>query len=133
MKRINNSNEALIAIENGETVVCGDHWWNMQNGLINSNSKFYFPHQSHFDIGVYIKPRTINIGGVELEAPLTSFDDVKEFWLMFDKDEPIKPYAIEIWANVDLAINWLKQGRCFATKEARDAAEQAWRKAVRND
>ena len=74
-----------------------------------------------------IKPFTVNIGGVELEGPLREAPEGgTKVWLLFDHTlTPDKSAAFSAGITAHEHIRWLKEGRLFASKEARDKYQDA--------
>ena len=77
------------------------------------------------DVILRIKPATVNIGGVELEGPIREEPrEGTKAWLMFDHSPtPDEPASFSVQAPG--CIKWLKEGRLFASKEARDKYQDA--------
>ena len=72
-----------------------------------------------------IKPTTVNIGGVELEAPLREVpEDATRLWLLFDPT-PTSYAPLTFFQSPPEHIRWLSEGRLFASKEARDKYQDA--------
>ena len=78
-----------------------------------------------YDVVFRIKPSTVKLGGMELERPLREAPEVgTKVWLMFDHSPtPDEPASFS--AQVPRCIKWLKEGRLFASKEARDKYQDA--------
>ena len=72
-----------------------------------------------------IKPSTVNIGGVKLKGPLQEAPvENANAWLLFDptqKPEEPLPFTTRQASHTQ----WLKEGRLFASKEARDKYQNA--------
>lgn len=74
-----------------------------------------------------LAPRTVKVGDVEIEAPLTELNG--EAWY-FEPDGSVYDTSgvTRVW--VDIAMN---SGMLFSTKEAAEAAHAAWVKLMRGD
>ena len=72
-----------------------------------------------------IKPATVKLGGVELEGPLREVpEDDPRLWLLFD--HTTTPDASLLFSpQYPEHLKWLKEGRLFASKEARDKYQDA--------
>ena len=72
-----------------------------------------------------IKPTTVNIGGVGVEGPVREAPEKDtNLWLLFDPTTT--PDAILLFfPSLPSHIKWLKEGRLFASKEARDKYQDA--------
>ena len=72
-----------------------------------------------------IKPATVNIGGVELEGPLRVAPEVgTKVWLLFSSTStPDNPVVFS--EQVPGHAKWLKEGRLFTSKGARDQYQAA--------
>ena len=77
------------------------------------------------DVVFRIKPSTVNIGGVKLKGPLQEAPvENANAWLLFDptqKPEEPLPFTTRQASHTQ----WLKEGRLFASKEARDKYQNA--------
>ena len=72
-----------------------------------------------------IKPATVKLGGVELEAPLREVPkDDPRLWLLFDHT-PTPDASLLFSPQYHEHIKWLKEGRLFGCKEARDKYQNA--------
>lgn len=72
-----------------------------------------------------IKPTTVNIGGMELEGPLCEApEDGTKLWLLFDPT-PTSYAPLTFFQSPPEHIKWLKEGRLFTSKEARDKYQDA--------
>lgn len=72
-----------------------------------------------------IKPTTVTIDGVELEGPLREVpESVSTVWLLFDTTG-MSSLAYNFVMEMPEHRQWLKEGRIFATKEARDKYQNA--------
>ena len=72
-----------------------------------------------------IKPTTVNIGGVELEGPLREAPkDGTKLWLLFDPTTT-PDASLLFYSRHPEHIQWLNEGRLFASKEARDKYQDA--------
>ena len=100
------------------------------NGWLNCNE---FTTPLNPNVVFRIKPATVNIGGVELEGPLREAPEVgTKVWRMFDHSPtPDEPASFSVQAPG--CIKWLKEGRLFATKEARDKYQDALVKLARGE
>ena len=77
------------------------------------------------DVVLRIKPATVNIGGVELEGPLREAQELKtRTWLLFDPT-PTPEASLLFYPRHPEHIQWLHEGRLFASKEARDKYQDA--------
>ena len=94
----------------------------VDNGWLNCNE---FTTPLNPNVVFRIKPDTVNIGGVELEAPLREAPERDtKLWLMFDHTgTPDAP--ISFFRQLPDHNRWLNQGRLFASKEARDKYQNA--------
>ena len=92
------------------------------NGWLNCNE---FTTPLNPNVVFRIKPATVNIGGVELEGPLREApENNTRLWLLFDHTPtPDSPALFAKWTPEH--IEWLNQGRLFASKEARDKYQDA--------
>ena len=77
------------------------------------------------DVILRIKSATVNIGGVELEGPLcVAPEEDTRLWVLFDHTPtPDEPALFS--TQIPTQIKWLKEGRLFASKEARDKYQDA--------
>ena len=85
----------------------------------------YYDSLFHPKVVFRIKPATVNIGGVELEGPLRETPAKgADVWVLFDPaGESADP---RLFADrLTPYIQWLNEGRLFATKEARDKYQNA--------
>ena len=72
-----------------------------------------------------IKPANVNIGGVELEGPLREAQELKtRLWLLFDPTTT-PDASLLFYPRHPEHIQWLHEGRLFASKEARDKYQEA--------
>lgn len=79
----------------------------------------------HPNVTFRIKPATVNIGGVELEGPLREVpEDDTRLWLLF-ASATVTDVPFRFTRRQPELIRWLKEGRLFATKEARDKYQNA--------
>ena len=79
----------------------------------------------HPDVIFRIKPTTVNIGGVELEGPLREApEDGTKLWLLFDHTDMPDKFLL-FFAEAHGHIRWLREGRLFASEEARDKYQDA--------
>ena len=85
----------------------------------------YYDSLFHPKVVFRIKPATVKLGGVELEAPLREApEDGTKVWLLFDHSlTPDKPASFS--AHLSGFIRWLGEGRLFMSKEARDKYQDA--------
>ena len=85
----------------------------------------YFADLLHSKVVFRIKPATVNIGGVELEGPLREApENDTKLWLLFDHSTTLdSPALFAKWTPEH--TQWLKEGRLFASKEARDKYQGA--------
>ena len=101
-------NRLEVQDEYGNWVKCGRHVT-----LLNPN------------VILRIKPTTVNIGGVELEGPLREAPEKEtELWLLFDPT-PTSYAPLTFFPSLPEHIRWLREGRLFASKEARDKYQDA--------
>ena len=98
------------------------------NGWLNCNE---FTTPLNPNVVFRIKPTTVNIGGVELEGPLREApENNTRLWLLFDHTPtPDSPALFAKWTPEH--TQWLKEGRLFASKEARDKYQDALVKLAR--
>lgn len=79
----------------------------------------------HPDVVLRIKPATVKLGGVGLEGPLREApEDGTKLWLLFDSSA-VPSIPVRFTASQASQIKWLKEGRLFASKEARDKYQDA--------
>ena len=72
-----------------------------------------------------IKPATVNIGGVELEGPIKEAQELKtRLWLLFDPT-PTPDASLLFYPRHPEHTQWLREGRLFASEEARDKYQDA--------
>ena len=72
-----------------------------------------------------IKPATVNIGGVELEGPVREASELNtRLWLLFDPTTTPEA-SLLFYPRHPEHIQWLSEGRLFASKEARDQYQDA--------
>ena len=72
-----------------------------------------------------IKPTTVNIGGVELEGPVREASELNtRLWLLFDPTTTPEA-SLLFYPRHPEHIQWLSEGRLFASKEARDKYQDA--------
>lgn len=72
-----------------------------------------------------IKPATVNIGGVELEGPVREVpEEDTKLWILFDHT-PTPDAPFPFTRRQPGHTKWLKEGRLFASKEARDKYQDA--------
>ena len=72
-----------------------------------------------------VKPATVNIGGVELEGPLREAPEKDtRLWLLFDHT-PTPDAPLPFFPHHRKHIEWLNEGRLFASKEDRDKYQDA--------
>ena len=77
------------------------------------------PHIALLSPDVIFRIKPVNIGGVELEGPLREAPEAgTKVWLLFDHTPPDDPDYF--YAQLPRHIQWLNEGRLFASKEARD-------------
>ena len=83
------------------------------------------------DVVFRIKLATVKLGGVELEGPLREAPENNTWlWLLFDHSTtPDSPALFAKWTPEH--TQWLKEGRLFASKEARDRYQDALVKLAR--
>ena len=85
----------------------------------------YYDSLFHPKVVFRIKPATVNIGGVELEGPLREApEDGTKLWLLFDHTDMPDKFLL-FFAEARGHIQWLSEGRLFASKEARDKYQDA--------
>ena len=98
------------------------------NGWLNCNE---FTTPLNPNVIFRITPTTVNIGGVELEGPLREApENNTRLWLLFDHTPtPDSPALFAKWTPEH--TKWLKEGRLFASKEARDKYQDALVKLAR--
>ena len=80
-----------------------------------------------------VKPATVKLSGVELERPLQGAPaNGADVWLLFDPtqnpEQPL-PFTTRFASHKQ----WLKEGRLFASKEARDKYQNALVKLARGE
>lgn len=72
-----------------------------------------------------IKSATVKLGGVELEGPLREApEEDTRLWVLFDPT-PAPDMSFRFNSRLAPHKQWLKEGRLFATKEARDKYQNA--------
>ena len=87
-------------------------------------SCYHYDSVLHPKLVFRIKPATVTIGGVELEGPIREApENNTRLWLLFDHTPPDEPDYF--YAQLPSHIKWLKEGRLFASKEARDKYQDA--------
>ena len=92
------------------------------NGWLNCNE---FTTPLNPNVVFRIKPATVNIGGVELEGPLREAPEGgTKLWLLFDPT-PMPHAPLTFFPSPPEHIRWLREGRLFASKEARDKYQDA--------
>ena len=80
-----------------------------------------------------IKPTTVNIGGVELEGPVREASELNtRLWLLFDPTTTPEA-SLLFYPRHPEHIQWLSEGRLFASKEARDRYQAALVKLARGE
>ena len=78
-----------------------------------------------------VKPATVNIGGMELEGPVREASELNtRLWLLFDPTTTPEA-SLLFYPRHPEHIQWLSEGRLFASKEARDKYQDALVKLAR--
>ena len=92
------------------------------NGWLNCNE---FTTPLNPNVVFRIKPTTVNIGGVELEGPVREASELNtRLWLLFDPTTTPEA-SLLFYPRHPEHIQWLSEGRLFASKEARDKYQDA--------
>ena len=92
------------------------------NGWLNCNE---FTTPLNPNVVFRIKPATVNIGGVELEGPVREASELNtRLWLLFDPTTTPEA-SLLFYPRHPEHIQWLSEGRLFASKEARDQYQDA--------
>ena len=80
-----------------------------------------------------IKPTTVNIGGVKLEGPLREApEENTRLWILFDHT-PTPDTSFPFTRRQPGHTQWLKEGRLFASKKARDKYQDALAKLANGE
>ena len=78
-----------------------------------------------------LKPRTVKIGNREVEAPVLEPEEGQKLWFWNSMDDEYDSYLFD--PDVSLSIKQAKRGEMFATREACNAATEAWFALLRGD